>query len=153
MLLRTAAEILAGGNAPNEALIRHAGIAYTVAGILSMLGRHAVRRQLYVPLEVLDRHKAAPADIFALESGDALQAALAELRRHARRQLAAASAELASAPAEILPALLPVATAGATLGAMERRGYQPFQFEPPSRLARQWLLWRAARNSRRIFKA
>jgi phytoene synthase len=152
VLLRTAAEMLAGSSAAAEALIRHAGTAYAVTGILSTLGRHAARRQLFLPLEVLDRHKVAPADIFAMETGAPLFAALAELRRHARRQLAAARAELASAPAEILPVLLPVATAGATLDSMERRGYQPFRFEPPSRLRRQWLLWRAARKPSRIFQ-
>ena len=151
VLLETAATMLGGASTADGALIRPAGIATTVTAILSLLGRHAARRQLFVPLEVLDRHKVAPADIFALESGAPLLAALAELRRHARRQLAAAGAELASAPPEILPALLPVATAGATLNSMERRGYRPFQFEPPSRLRRQWLLWRAARKPSRIF--
>jgi phytoene synthase len=152
VLLRTAVEMLAPARESTEALIRHAGTAYTVAGILSLLGRHAARRQLFVPLEVLDRHKVAPADVFAMETSAPLHAALAELRRHARRQLAAAVAELPSAPPEILPALLPVATVGATLKRMERRGYQPFRFEPPSRLTRQWLLWRAARKPSRIFQ-
>jgi phytoene synthase len=151
-LLQIAAEILAGRKEPAEALIRHAGSAYAITSILSLLGRHAARRQLYLPLEVLDRHKATPADIFALEGGAPLLAALAELRRHARRQLAAASAELASAPAEILPALLPVALVGPTLRRMEWRGYEPFQFMPPSRLSRQWTLWRAAKKPSRIFK-
>ena len=152
-LMQSAADILAPAGAAAETLIGHAGIAYTIAGILSLLGRHAARRQLFMPLEVLERHKFAPEDVFARETGAPLQAALAELRRHARRQLAAARAELASAPPEILPALLPVATVAATLAAMERHTYQPFQFEPPSRLRRQWLLWRAARDPRRIFKA
>lgn len=152
VLLETAAAMLGGARAPAETLIVHAGIAYTVTGLLSKLGRHAARRQLFVPLEVLQRHNLAPEDIFAMQTGAPLDAALAELRRHARRQLAAARAEVASAPPEILPALLPVATAGATLKRMERRGYRPFQFEPPSRLRRQWLLWRAARKPSRIFK-
>jgi phytoene synthase len=151
VLLETAAAMLGGASAPANALIRHAGTATAVTGMLSLLGRHAARRQLFLPLEVLDRHKVAPADVFAMETGAPLFAALAELRRHARRQLAAARAEMASAPPEILPALLPVATAGATLKRMERRGYQPFQFEPPSRLTRQWQLWRAARQPSRIF--
>ena len=150
-LLRTAADILAPTAAAAEVLIGYAGIAYTLTGVLSLLGRHAARRQLFVPLEVLERHKLAPADVFARETGAPLQAALAELRRHARHQLTAARAELASAPPEILPALLPVATVKGTLAAMERRTYQPFQFEPPSRLRRQWQLWRAARDPRRIF--
>jgi hypothetical protein len=36
---------------------------------------------------------------------------------------------------------------------MDRRGYEPFAPEPLSRLKRQWLLWRAARDLQRIFAA
>ena len=88
LVLETAAAMLGGAGARGRGADPPCRDAYTVAGILSMLGRHAARRQLFVPLEVLDRHKLAPADIFAMESGASLQAALAELRRHARRQLA-----------------------------------------------------------------
>ena len=152
-LLQIAAEILAGKKAPADALIQHAGIAHAVAAVLSLLGRHTARRQLYVPLEVLERYKATASDVFAMETDAPLLAALAELRRHARRQLAAAAAELPSAPAEILPALLPLALTGPTLQRMERQDYEPFQFMSPSRLSRQWTLWRAAKKPARIFKA
>ena len=100
---------------------------------------------------MLDRHGVAREDIFAGKSSEQLKTALAELRRHARRQLAAAHAEMACAPPEILPALLPAALIGATLRPMERRGYEPFDVAPLSLWRRQWLLWRAARNPQRIF--
>jgi len=152
VLMGSAAAILGQADeAAAETMIRHASIAYTIAGILSLFGRHAARRQLFLPQEVLERHKLHPEDVFASQDSAALQAALAELRRHARRQLAAAGEQLASVPPAVLPALLPLATAAAALDAMERRGYQPFRFEPPSRLRRQWLLWRAARKPERIF--
>ncbi len=152
VLIGSAAAILRSADgAAAEALIRHASLAYTITGILSQIGRHAARRQLYLPQEVLDRHHLDPTDIFASQDSAGLQAALAELRRHARRHLAAAGEQLDFVPPAILPALLPLATVGAALDAMERRGYQPFRFEPPSRLRRQWLLWRAARKPRRIF--
>jgi 15-cis-phytoene synthase len=150
-LLQTAADILGAADAAAGPLLEHAGIASTIAGMLTLLGRHAARRQLFVPLEVLERHRLDRNDVFAMQIGAPLQDALAELRRHARRQLAAATAELPSAPTEILPALLPVVLAGPTLARMERRDYRPFQFAPPSRLRRQWLLWRAARKPERIF--
>jgi hypothetical protein len=35
---------------------------------------------------------------------------------------------------------------------MEQRGYDPFTFEPLSAWRRQWLIWRAARDPRRIFR-
>ncbi len=116
-------------------LIRGAGIAYTVAGILTGLSRHATRRQQYVPTEVLDRHGAKAEDIFAGQTSDQLKAALAELRRHARRQLAAAKADLEFAPATLLPALLPVALVGPVLRPMDRRGYEPFDVPAPVAVA------------------
>jgi phytoene synthase len=75
------------------------------------------------------------------------------MRALARLHLAAAQAALASMPPEILPALLPVALVGPQLRQMERAGYRPFKSQPLSPWRRQWLLWRAARDPRRIFAA
>jgi hypothetical protein len=50
-----------------------------------------------------------------------------------------------------MPALLPLAPVGLQLARMDRRGYEPFQPEQLSRLRRQWLIWRAARDPKRIF--
>ena len=91
--------------------------------------------------------------IFARQAGAPLRAALGELRRHARRHLAAARAELDVAPPEILPALLPAATVGPALRRMERRGYEPFEVDQMPGWRRQWWLWRAARDPSRIFHA
>jgi phytoene synthase len=145
-LLDTAAAIL---GARNETVTRHAGIALAIAALFTEFPRHASRRQLYIPVEVLERHNADRERIFAGEGSDALRLAFAELIRHARRQLQAAQMAMPSAP--MLPALLPAALVGPQLRNVERAGYQPFQPEPLSLLRRQWLLWRAARNPRRIF--
>jgi phytoene synthase len=152
-LIDIAAHILGVRRAETMMLIRSAGIAVTVAGVLTGLARHSARRQLYVPLEVLDRHGVSREDVFAAQTSEPLKAALAELRRHARRQLAVAADETAYAPVELLSALLPFSLIGATLRPMERRGYEPFDVRPLSLLRRQWLLWRAARDPRRIFSA
>jgi phytoene synthase len=152
-LIDIAGDILGADRSQTMMLIRGAGIAYTVVGILIGLSRHATRRQQYLPMEVLDRHSAKPEDIFAGQVSDQLKAALAELRRHARRQLAAAKADLELVPAALLPALLPVALVGPILRPMDRRGYEPFDVQPLSLLRRQWLLWRAARDPSRIFSA
>lgn len=150
-LFAMAAEILGGGSAETELLTLDAGIAYAIAGILHELSRHAARRQLYVPLDLLNRHHVDPNEIFAGQAGGPLRAALAELRILARRHLATAQAKLTSAP--ILPALLPVAVIGPALHRMERTSYDPFQFEAITPWRRQWLLWRAARDPNRIFSA
>ncbi len=147
-----AAAMLGGLTPEVQALSRHAASAYTVAGVLMNLPRHAARRQLYVPVELLGRHGVAPEAVFARENSEGLRAALAELRVHARDHLAAARNALQTIPPAALPALLPAATVGTTLGRGERRGADPFQPQPQSLLKRQWLLWRAARNPKRIFR-
>jgi phytoene synthase len=150
-LFAMAAEILGRSGAPEAALTRHTGIAYSIAGILSALPVHATRRQLYVPLELLERHGVKREDIFARQAEIPLRAALAELRAHARRHLAAARAELDVAPPEILPALLPAATVGPALRRMEGSSYETFEVDQVPGWRRQWWLWRAARDPRRIF--
>ena len=151
-LLDVAIEILGGGSGPGAMmLVRGAGIATTVTGILVNLARHVSRRQMFVPLEVLDRHGVNIDEVYAGKSSDALKAALAEMRRHARRQMIAARGEAGQVSATILPALLPLALIGPTLKPMDRRGYEPFDVEPMSGLKRQWLIWRASRDPARIF--
>jgi 15-cis-phytoene synthase len=151
-LFAMAAEILSASGAAGAVLTRHAGIAYSIAGILRALPVHASRRQVFLPLDLMDRHGVNREDIFAAQGGDPLRAAFAEMRSHARRHLAAAQAELDAAPPEILPALLSAATVGPTLRRMERRDYAPFEIDQIPNWRRQWWLWRAARNPRRIFK-
>jgi phytoene synthase len=138
--------ILGNGAPAPELSTLDAAIAYTIGAVVSGFGRHAARRQLFVPLEVLDRHQASAADIYAGRTSPALLAALAEMRRIAREHLAAAQTRLADAPARIQPALLPLALLEPTLRRTERRRYDPFRFEPIAPWRRQWLLWRAARR-------
>jgi phytoene synthase len=146
-LIALAARILSDGRDPGIGdLAQHAGIAYAIGGLLRAFPIHAARRQLYVPIEVLQRHHALTEDVFAAKATIELRAALAEMRLRARQHLAAACDLLSAMPAAVAPALLPVALVRPLLARMERRFYRPFR---PSELAqwrRQWILWRAARN-------
>jgi len=151
-LLDVAIGIL-GGGPEAMMLVRGAGIAATVTDILINLRKHVSRRQMFVPLEVIERHDVDLDEVYAGQTSDALKAALAELRRHARRQMTAARAEATHVPAAIMPALLPLALIGPTLKPMDRRGYEPFDVDPLSSLRRQWLIWRASRKPERIFEA
>lgn len=144
-LIGVAAHIL-GGDA--EAAAGPAGIAFGIAGLLRALPRHAARHQSYVPLEILDRHGVRRDDLFTRQSSRALNAALAELRDLARRHLAAARAHMSALPPEALPAFLPVALARPWLERLERS--DPFASAGMSPWRRQWLIWRAARDPRRI---
>jgi phytoene synthase len=145
-----AAYILAG-DADIDALSRHAGLAHAIAGLLAAFPLHAARGQLFIPTEILARHGAAREQAIGGQATPQLQAALAELRLHARRHLRAAQQLLAAAPAAVLPALLPVALAGPTLARMERRGYDPFVPIAIAPWRRQLIIWRAAKWPRRIF--
>jgi 15-cis-phytoene synthase len=149
-LISLAANILDGGPVPDE-LIRHAGLAHAMAGLLNAFPVHAARGQIFVPLEVLERHGAARQAVVSGQASPQLRAALAEMRLHARGHLAAARDLMATAPPAVMPALLPVALAGPTLARMERRDYDPFVPIEIAPWRRQWLIWRAARRPARIF--
>jgi phytoene synthase len=145
-LFALAAQILAGADV--EAVSAPAGIAFAIAGLLRAFPRHAARGQLYVPMELLDRHQVRSHDIFAGRSSAGLQAALAELRDVGSRHLDTAHQRMAALTRQAMPALLPVALVRPSLGRLERG--DPFS---PAELApwqRQWLIWRAARNPARI---
>jgi phytoene synthase len=131
-----------------ETVANHAGIAYAIAGLVRAFPLHAARRQLYVPLEVLERHGVEPQDIFAGKSSKSLRAAFAELQDVARRHLLAAHQQIATLPDAGLPAFLPVALVRPSLDRQTRR--DPFAPAELSPWRRQWLIWRAARNPARI---
>ncbi len=145
-LLALAVQILAGANA--EAVTTPAGIAFAIAGLLRVFPLHAARGQLYVPMELLDRHQVRPHDIFAGRSSAGLQAAFAELRDLGRRHLDVAHQQMAALPPLVMPALLPVALVRPAL--MRLEGGDPFSPAEIAPWRRQWLIWRAARHPARI---
>ena len=145
-LFALAAQILAGTDA--EAVSTPAGIAFAIAGLLRAFPRHAARGQLYVPIELLDRHQVRPHDIFAGRSSAGLQAAFAELRDLGRHHLDAAHRRMVVLPPLAVPALLPVALVRPAL--MRLEGGDPFSPAEIAPWRRQWLIWRAARNPARI---
>ena len=145
-LFALAAQILAAADA--AAVSQPAGIAYAIAGLLRAFPFHAARGQLYLPMELLQRHQAHPHDIFAGRSSAGLQAAFAELRDLARRHLHAAHEHRTALPVPAIPALLPLALVRRSLDQLERR--DPFAPAEIPAWRRQWLIWRAARNPARI---
>jgi phytoene synthase len=146
-IMSIAARVLNDGNDPRiDELAGHAGIAYAIAGLLAAFPQHAARRQLFVPLDVLQRHGVEAETIFAGKTIPELRAALADMRAQARRHLAEAKSLIAAAPAAIAPALLPVALVRPALDRMDRRGYAPFKPAALPQWRRQWILWRAARS-------
>ncbi|HEY6254666.1 MAG TPA: squalene/phytoene synthase family protein [Xanthobacteraceae bacterium] len=148
------AHILGEGGAPGLGeLAFHAGLAHAIAGLLHAFPIHAARGQLYLPIEVLDRHGARREDIAERRATGELRAALGEMRVKARAHLAQAGRLADDMPAALLPALLPVALARAVLDRMEGGDYDPFAPAEVPQWRKQWRLWRAARRPERIFSA
>ena len=137
-----------GDGEVTETVANPAGIAYAIAGLLRAFPLHAARRQLYVPLELLEHHGVEPQDIFAGRSSKNLSAAIGELQDVARRHLLAAHQQIATLPDAALPAFLPVALVRPSLDRLTRHDlFAPAELSP---WRRQWLIWRAARNPARI---
>jgi 15-cis-phytoene synthase len=146
VLFALAARVLSGTDA--EASTEPAGVAYAIAGLLRAFPVHAARGQLYMPAELLERHQVRLHDVFAGRLSRGLEAALAELRGVARRDLAVVAERLNTLPGTAIPALLPIALVRPTLDRLERR--HPFTPAEIPAWQRQWLIWRAARNPARI---
>lgn len=127
-----------------------AGQAQTIANVIALLPRHAARRQLFLPLDVLGQYGAGPDDVFIMRASPELRAALAELRLRARRHLTRIAESSADIPEKIWPAFVLLAPLWRWLNMMERAAYQPFQ--PPELPAwrAQWRIWRAAKSLERI---
>ncbi len=89
-LMRLAAQILNEGTGAGPGSRRPGTPASPMRSRGSWLRfrSHAARRQLYVPLDVMQRHGARPEDAFAGIATPGLKAALAELREVARAHLA-----------------------------------------------------------------
>ena len=148
-LLVLAAQILAGAEGEGTVAVADAaGIAQAIAGLLRAFPVHVSRRQLYVPLDLLERHGVEPQDIFAGRSPKNLGAAFAELRDAALSHLRAAHEDIPSLPQAAQPAFLPVALVRPSLDRLARS--DPFMPAELSPWRRQWLIWRAARNPARI---
>jgi phytoene synthase len=147
-LIVLSARILGDASSLGE-VAYHAGLAQAIAGLLEALPVHAARGQLYVPIEVLDRHGVTREDIAAGLATQQLHAALGEMRRKARGHLAQAARLAADMPTELLPAVLPIALVRPILDRTEH--HNPFVPGGLAQWRRQWRLWRAARRPARIF--
>jgi phytoene synthase len=151
-VIEVAARILGGDGMQGPGrLALHAGLGYATAGLLQAFPIHAARGQIFLPLEVLQRHGVRLEDLAAQHATPELRAALAEMRRKAREHLAQAARAADDIPAAALPALLPVALVQPVLERMERADYDPFVPVETPQWRRQWRLWRAAGRPRRIF--
>jgi phytoene synthase len=127
-------------------LARHAGLAQGFARVIATLPLDAARRQLFVPLQVLESHGSGMEEVFAGKETPQLRAALDQLIGEARRHLKTALELLASAPPEVRPLFLPLALVRSELARMSRADSDLFAPRVSSRLRTLWTLWRASKT-------
>ncbi|WP_131193862.1 phytoene/squalene synthase family protein [Lichenihabitans psoromatis] len=124
----------------------HAGVALSVIGQLADLSRH--RTPVYLPADLLARHKLKPADIEAGHATKQIEQMLADMRGIARLHLDALRNQASTIEPAALPAYLLTSLVEPTLRLSERKGRDPFT-EPLllPRWKRQWIMWRASRRN------
>ena len=129
-----------------EHLARHAGLAQGLAQVVASLPLDASRRQLFVPLQVLESRGSGMEEVFAGKETPNLRAVLSQLIGGARGHMDTAKAQLAGAPPEVRPVFLPLALVERDLKRMSRPETDLFRPITISRLRTLWTLWRASRS-------
>jgi phytoene synthase len=145
-LYALAAQIMGPPSAEIDHLARHAGLADGFAQVIAALPRDAARRQLFVPLQLLQAHGSGEAEVFAGKQTPQLRAALDQLIGEARQHLKTAFDLLGAVPRPVRPAFLPLAMVRHELARMARADTDPFVPQVPSRLRTLWTLWRGSRS-------
>ena len=136
------AKVLGASSSDVARVADHAGIAEGLTDVMLALPRHAARRQLYLPGDLMSLQGVIAEEVFLQQGNASLKDALTQLRREARSQLEQALAMLANAPSTASLAFLPLAVIGKVLTRLESS--EPFAPPTLSRLGILWATWRAA---------
>jgi phytoene synthase len=146
-LFALAARIAGPPSVEVDHLARHAGLAQGFVEVMASLPRDASRRQLFLPLQILESHGGSAEEVFSGKQTPNMRAALAQLIGEAQKHLDAANRLLADiAPAQ-RPIFLPLALLRGDLERMCRADADPFAPPMRSRLSILWTLWRASRSA------
>ncbi|MGL5139453.1 MAG: phytoene/squalene synthase family protein, partial [Beijerinckiaceae bacterium] len=105
----------------------HAGMALGLVTMLQAFPWHARRGQVLLPATLLSAVGITREDIVAGRDGDALRAALSQLRGYSREHLQNFNNLRRDLDQRLIPAFLPLALLEPYLKAMERRNYHPFE--------------------------
>jgi phytoene synthase len=145
-LFALGAQIAAGQSEETDHLARHAGLAQGIVQVVAALPLDASRRQLFVPLQLLESQGSNMEEVFAGKETPKVRAALDQLIGDAREHLRTAFALLANAPPAARPVFLPLALVARDLTRMARADSDPFLPHLTSRFRTLWTLWRASRT-------
>ena len=146
VLLSLGADIAGARSEEIDHLGRHAGLAQGIAEVMAALPQDASRRQLFVPLQLLESHGSNIEEVFAGRQTPKLRAALDQMIGEARQHLKTAFDLLADAAPQVRAVFLPLALVRRDLIRMSRADSDPFTPQVPSRLRTLWTLWRASRS-------
>ncbi|MEH2570049.1 phytoene/squalene synthase family protein [Bradyrhizobium sp. AZCC 2289] len=145
-LLALAACVAARPSEEIEHLARHAGLAQGIAQVIAALPLDAARRQLFVPLQLLESHGSGMEQVFSGRQTPPVRAAIDQLIGEARGHVDTAFELLAGVPPEVRPIFLPLALVRRDLKRMSRADNDPFVPYGTSRFRTLWTLWRASRS-------
>jgi phytoene synthase len=149
-LIQLAALILAGRAATASAEAAGlAGVAFGIVGLLRALPVHRSRGQSYLPIDMLERHGVAPADVLAARDVGAFVPVLLELCSLAEARLAEARRLIPTIPKEALTAFLTASLTDLYLAKLRSLG--PRMLTTPaevSQLRRQWRLYLSASRNK-----
>ncbi len=129
-----------------EHLARHAGLAQGIAQLMAALPLDSSRRQLFVPLQLLESRGIGMEEVFAGKEIPQLRAVLDQLIGEARGHMQTAFTLLERVPPEVRPVFLPLALVSRDLTQMSRADNDPFVPRVTSRFRTLWTLWRASRS-------
>ena len=145
-LFSLGARIAAQPSAATDHLARHAGLAQGMAQVIAALPFDAARRQLFLPLQLLQQHGSGMEEVYSGKQTPGMRAAIDQLVGDARKHLRTAFDLLTHVPPQARPVFLPLALVHRDLTRMSRADFDPFVPQPTSRLRTLWTLWRASRS-------
>jgi phytoene synthase len=146
-LFSLAARVVARPSETIDHLARHAGLAQGLVQVITALPWDAARRQLFVPLQLLQQHGSGMEEVYSGKQTPQARAAIDQLIGEAQGHLKTAFELLAGVPPEVRPVFLPLALVRRDLKRMSRADTDPFVPRTPSRLRTLWTLWRASRSA------
>jgi phytoene synthase len=145
-LLSLGARIAAPPSEATDHLARHAGLAQGMAQVIAALPLDAARRQLFLPLQLLQQHGCGIEEVFSGKPTPGIRAAIGHLISEAQKHLATAFDLLVHVPPQVRPMFLPLVLVRRDLQRLSRADADFFVPQATSRLRILWTLWRASRS-------
>ncbi len=145
-LMRLALEIM-GVGAPDE-VIRHAGLAWALTGVLRSVGFQASKQRIFLPDDLLQAEGLTRERVFSCRMCPELRQVMLTLSGRAQLHLNAMRRALPAPSRQSMPALLPVTLASPYLQQIQHPDYDPFlvQYPIPAFRRQTRLFWAMLRR-------